>query len=52
MIKKDYMKPTMNVVQLKHHTHILAGSIRSVSTTGLDGDLGYDEDGDNQEYAW
>ena len=52
MIKKDYMKPTMNVVQLKHQTHILAGSVRSVSTSGLDDDLGYDKDGGDQGYAW
>ena len=26
MNKKDYQKPTMNVVQLQHQTQILAGS--------------------------
>ena len=26
MIKKDYQKPTMKVVPLKHRTHILVGS--------------------------
>lgn len=26
MKKKDYQKPTMKVVQLKHQSHILAGS--------------------------
>ena len=26
MKKKDYQKPTMNVVQLQHQTHLLAGS--------------------------
>ena len=52
MIKKDYMKPTMKVVQLHHQTHILAGSVRSVSTSGLDDDLGYDENGGNQGSAW
>ena len=57
MIKKDYMKPTMNVVQLKHQTHILAGSLTGVSTSGLksndsDPDLDYDKYGDTQEYAW
>ena len=25
-MKKDYMKPAMRVVQLKHRNHILAGS--------------------------
>ena len=27
MKKKVYQKPTINVVKLKHQTHILAGSI-------------------------
>ena len=27
MIKKDYMKPTMQTVELKHRTMILAGSV-------------------------
>ena len=26
MMKKDYQKPTMQVVLLQHHTQILAGS--------------------------
>ena len=26
MNKKDYLKPTMKVVQLQHRSHILAGS--------------------------
>ena len=26
MIKKEYQKPTIKVVQLQHHVHILAGS--------------------------
>lgn len=26
MIKKDYMKPSMMVVQLQHRQHVLAGS--------------------------
>ena len=57
MIKKDYMKPTMNVVQLKHHTHILASSLTGVSTSGLksndsDPDLDYDRNGGNQGNAW
>jgi len=27
MTKKEYMKPTMEVVELKQHTKILAGSV-------------------------
>ena len=28
--KKDYQKPMMKVVQLQHHTHILAGSPKTL----------------------
>ena len=54
MIKKDYMKPTMKVVQLQHQSHILAGSLTSVKSSGLDteNDLEYDNSGGNQGYAW
>jgi len=31
MTKKDYQKPTMNVVQLQHQTQILAGSPNTLS---------------------
>ena len=36
MIKKEYMKPEMQTVELKHKSQILAGSVTSVTTTGLD----------------
>jgi hypothetical protein len=38
MIKKEYQKPTMKVVQLQQRTMILAGSggLRSVHNTGFD----------------
>ena len=43
MIKKDYMKPTVTVVQLQHSQHILAGSYTDVYTTSSDSDgPGYD----------
>ena len=35
MIKKEYMKPEMQTVELKHKCQILAGSVTSVTTTGL-----------------
>ena len=38
MIKKEYQKPAMRVVELQHRSMILAGSVTSVSTTGLDDD--------------
>ena len=57
MIKKEYMKPTMRVVKVQHQSHILAGSLRSVKSSGLDNedDLEYDDfegSGGNQGYAW
>lgn len=58
MIKKEYMMPTMQVIQFMHQSHILAGSLQSVKTTGLDEedeeeeDLEYDNNGGNQGYAW
>ena len=36
MIKKDYMKPTMKVFEADMDQQILAGSVTSVTTTGLD----------------
>ena len=54
MIKKEYMKPTMWVVKVQHQSHILAGSLRSVKSSGLDNedDLEYDDTSGNQGYAW
>ena len=36
MTKKEYMKPAMEVFEIDMNTQILAGSVASVSTTGLD----------------
>ena len=36
MIKKEDMKPVMEVIELQHKSQILAGSVTSVTTTGLD----------------
>jgi len=57
MIKKEYMKPTMQVVKVQHQSHILADSLRSVKSSGLDSenDLQYDDfggNGGNQGTAW
>ena len=43
MIKKEYMKPTMQVVELQHKCQILAGS-----TQGLNDEL----QGDEVEIGW
>ena len=55
MIKKEYMKPEMQTVELKHKCQILAGSVTSVKTTGLDDDLilpDEDKSGNPWENAW
>ena len=36
MIKKEYMKPVMKVIELQHKSQILAGSVTSLTTSGLD----------------
>ncbi len=36
MTKKEYQKPVMEVLELQHKSQILAGSVTSVKTTGLD----------------
>lgn len=43
MTKKEYMKPTMRTVELKHRTMILAGS---VDTYGMNKTLIEDEEVD------
>jgi len=36
MIKKEYLKPEMQVVEIDIHAQILAGSVTSITTTGFD----------------
>ena len=36
MTKKEYMKPTIEVVDVDMDVQILAGSVTSITTTGLD----------------
>ena len=52
MIKKEYMKPTMQVVKVLHQSHLLAGSLTSVQSSGLDDDLEYNNTSGDQGYAW
>ena len=57
MTKKEYQKPVMEVIELQHKSQILAGSVTSVKTTGLDDDLILPEDeepksGNPWEFAW
>ncbi len=37
--KQEYQKPVMKVIELQHKSQILAGSVTSVSSTGLDDNL-------------
>ena len=55
MTKKEYQKPVMKVIELQHKSQILAGSVTSVTTTGLDDDLilpSEDQSGNPWENAW
>ena len=57
MIKKEYMKPVMEVIEADIEQQILAGSVKSVKTTGLDDDLVLPDDeepesGNPWEIAW
>ena len=54
-MKKEYMKPVMEVIELQHKSQILAGSLTSVSSTGLDDALilpSEDQSGNPWEIAW
>ena len=51
MKKKEYMEPTVTVVQLQHRQHILAGSYTDVHTTSTDND-NPDYDGNSSINIW
>ena len=36
MMKKEYMMPTIEVVEINMNVQILAGSVTDIDTTGLD----------------
>ena len=46
MKKKEYLQPTMDVVEIDMNAQILAGSVTDVTTTGLDDNLELDGNGD------
>ena len=55
--KQEYQKPVMEVIELQHKSQILAGSVTSLTTSGLDDDLILPEDEEPQsgsvwEEAW
>ena len=45
MIKKTYEKPDMRVVVVWHQAHLMAGSLKSVQSTGLEEVLELPSDG-------
>ena len=56
-MKKEYMKPAMQVVELNMNVQMLAGSLTSITTTGFDdGELEElilgEETGNPWEIAW
>jgi len=56
-MKKEYMKPAMQVVELNMNVQMLAGSLTSIATTGFDdGELEDlilgEETGNPWEIAW
>ena len=57
MTKKEYQKPVMEILEADIEQQILAGSVKSVKTTGLDDDLVLPDDeepesGNPWEIAW
>ena len=57
MIKKEYQKPVIEVMEADIEQQILAGSVTSLTTSGLDDDLILPEDeepksGSVWEEAW
>ena len=51
MKKQEYQKPEMEVLTLQHQTQLMAGSLNSVSASGLDSaeSLDYEDTSGN---AW
>lgn len=54
MIKKEYMKPALLLVETEVENSILVTSLKKVTTSGLDNDeeLEYSDDGSSLEFAW
>ena len=53
MIKKDYLQPAIEVLKADTEAQILAGSVTSVTTTGLDEDIEFnDTSEDPWGFAW
>ena len=51
-MKKEYQKPTVQVVQLQHQCQILAGSAREMRVSGLSDEFYYDSNEGDGSDAW
>ena len=51
-MKKEYIKPQMEVMKIQQQCQILAGSVQSANITGLEGFEGYDEGGEEPGNSW
>ena len=52
MIKKEYMKPTVTVIQLQHSQQILAGSYTGIQSTNSSDSDNPDYDGNSSGSIW
>ena len=54
MNKKDYEKPTMTVVELRHRTQLLAGSVRAMRNSygKANNDVSSEELNTEDEWVW
>ena len=51
-MKKEYQKPTVQVVQLQHQCQILAGSAWEMKVSGLSDEFYYDSNEGDGSDAW
>ena len=51
MIKKPYLRPTINVVEVKN-VQLVCASLRSVNSTGLDDNESLDYGDTTEKNAW
>ena len=54
MVKKEYMKPALLLMETEVESSILVTSLKVVKTSGLDDneELEYSEEGSDLELAW
>ena len=51
-MKKTYIHPSISIVRLQHHHHLLSVSGVTTSSASDDVDLNYDKNGGYQGNAW